>query len=203
MQGIQIAEKSKLDDWKHIFKYWHEELDTVIELCDGLDAPYIHAEHGSTHHFGVSASKCGLGTIREVIGKRNGGDARLDLCVVSNTTVDIIEAKWLEFECKGESPIDKISNYLNNACDDAGSYKNSHSLFKSKGKIFRRSGILFISPYFKDEINRAAVNNLIDDISSSLNPDVLVWSFPERAENLRYWERTYPGTIAVARCNDN
>ena len=201
MQNIRIATNSKLKDWEHIFKCWQEELETVIELCDGNDAPYLHAEHGSTHHFGVSASKCGFGTIREVIGKRQGGNARLDLCLISTKIIDIIEAKWLEFDCTKVYPLGRIRSLLNKACSDAASYENNHSLFQSKDKTFRRSGVLFISPYFKHDINHSRIKRLIDDISSSLNPDILAYSFPKKAEKIRYWKRIYPGTIAIVRNN--
>ena len=203
MQGLDIAKTSELDDWRNIFECWFDELEKVVELCEGNDAPYVHAEHESTHHFGVSASKAGLGTVRELIGTRNGGNARLDLCLVSENSLDIVEAKWIEFDCSKKIPYNSIVSGMDNACNDASSYENIHSLFHSKEKTYRRSGIFFISPYFKGEINMSKIDALINYLSSELKYDVLAWSFPIKARKLKYWGRTYPGTVAVVRCNEN
>lgn len=201
MQGLDIGESSSLADWRSIFECWFDELERVVELCEGNDAPYVHAEHGSTHHFGVSASKSGLSTVRELMGTRNDGKARLDLCIVSERSLDIVEAKWIEFDCSKVIPKNRIDSGLDSACKDALSYENKNLLFNSKEKINRRSGILFISPYFKGDVDLSKLEELVNYISSNLNYDVLAWSFPSNARKLRYWERTYPGTIALARCN--
>ena len=201
MQGLDIPEDSKLKSWREIFVSWFDELEKVVKLSDGHDAPYVHAEHGSTHHFGVSASKAGLGTIREVYGKRNDHNARLDLCLISENSLDIVESKWIEFDCSKPIPHNSIISGIERACSDAVSYKNNNSLFNSKDRIIRRSGVLFISLYFKDDdVNMLNIKESIDYINYNIKYDILAWSFPVSARGLKYWGRVYPGTIAVVRC---
>ncbi len=201
MRGLDIPEDSKLKSWREIFVSWFDELEKVVKLSDGNDAPYVHAEHGSTHHFGVSASKAGLGTIREVYGKRNDHNARLDLCLISESALDIVESKWIEFDCSKSIPYNSIISGIERACSDVVSYENNNSLFNSKDRIVRRSGVLFISPYFKDDdVNMLKIKESIDYINYNIKYDILAWSFPIRARGLKYWGRVYPGTIAVVRC---
>lgn len=125
MNGLGVINKNKLEGWEEIFQCWEKELIDIVNLTSGFDAPYVHAEHGNTHLFGVSAAKAGYATMREVIGNRNGSSARLDIVLISENYLDIVEAKWLEFNPILKSPIPRISDKVKSACEDALSYKNN------------------------------------------------------------------------------
>jgi hypothetical protein len=201
MNGIEISEKDKLQGWDSIFKRWIHELDNVLELTSGLEAPYVHGEHGNTHHFGVSAAMEGYATIREVMGKRNDLAARLDLVLVSENYLDIIESKWWEFSLLTTPSRSIIQDKVKNSCSDARSYTNSERLFIGTEKKKRRVGITFFTPHYAENelFNEESISELLTFIKQSTSPDILAWSFPEKSRSLSYWHRKYPGVIAVVK----
>ena len=201
MHGLTISSDSALKDWEQIFQRWDAELQRSVILTGGTDAPYIHTEHGNTHHFGVSASIAGYTTLREVIGERRGSKGgRLDLCIVSENSIDIVEAKHMEIRSTKRIQYGGIKEQLEHALTDARSYENQHELFSSSAKNLRRVGILFITPYFPDVFDGAYVDSVLDFIKEEIKPEILAWSFPLASRNLKYWERLYPGVIALVKC---
>ena len=201
MNGIEISNKSNLDGWEVIFECWENEIQRSVHLTSGNDAPFVHAEHGNTHIFGVSASIAGFATIREVIGKRNGNPARLDLCMVSEKYLDIVEAKWLEFNLSDFFPKERIFDQVKGACNDAKIYTNTEKLFHNEEnkKIIRRTGITFITPHFQKDksFSRELIASTLNNIRQNIKPDILAWSFPVATREMHYWQRVYPGVIAV------
>ncbi len=202
MYGLIIPDISNLKDWRIIFDNWFKEIETILELSNGTESPYIHAEHGNINLFSVSASKAGFGTILELLGgNREEHNARLDLCIIGKNNLDIIEAKWLEFECSNYIPKEKIINIFRRALNDAKNYQNKNPIFIDRKKEIRKIGILFLSPYFENTVNFKKAEQLIDLFSKSddINYDLLAWSFPAKALHLKYWNRFYPGTIFIAK----
>jgi hypothetical protein len=177
MNGIEILNENYLDGWEEIFECWESEIQRSVHLTSGNDAPFVHAEQGNTHIFGVSASIAGFATIREVIGKRNGRPARLDLCLVSEKYLDIVEAKWLEFDLSDSFPKERISDQVKGACNDAKTYTNTEKLFRNEEnkKIIRRTGITFITPHFQNDklFNQQIIISTLEDIRQKIKPDIL------------------------------
>ncbi|AMC36487.1 hypothetical protein VN23_18790 [Janthinobacterium sp. B9-8] len=204
MHGIEMLKSEKLDDWEGIFERWIQELDKILEITDGLEAPYVHCEHGNTHHFGVSAAMEGYATIREVMGKRNDFSARLDLALVSDRYLDIVESKWWEFSLLRLPSKSIIKDKMSNACADAQSYSSNEKLFSGIEKTIRRIGIAFFTPHYLEgeSFDEVRVSELISFIKLSVCPDIIAWSFPEKSRNLEYWHRKYPGVIAVVKLNE-
>jgi hypothetical protein len=202
MNGIEILNESNLDGWKEIFECWESEIQRSVHLTSGYDAPFVHSEHGNTHLFGVSASMAGFVTFREVVGKRNGNPARLDLCLISEKYLDIVEAKWLEFNLSDSFPKKRISDQVKGACNDAKIYTNTEKLFRNEGnkKIIRRTGITFITPHFQEDksFSHDVIVSTVENIRQNIKSDILAWSFPTATREMHYWQRVYPGVIAVA-----
>lgn len=199
LNGFEVSGNGSLENWRKIFECWQSELIRTLNIADGLDAAFLHAEHGNTHLFAVSASLAGYGTIREVIGRRQKGDARLDLCLISSDFVELIEAKWLEFDICSTSDRPRILTKMREALNDVGKYFNNHGLFTLGPKSVRRIGISFVVPHCSSTpFEEVQVNSLLEYIRGKMAPDLMAWSFPLEARNLSYWERIYPGVIVVA-----
>jgi hypothetical protein len=201
MNGIEIAENRKLEGWERIFKRWIFELDKSLDLTNGVEAPYVHAEHGNTHHLGVSAAMEGYATIREVIGNRNESPARLDLVFVSEKHLDIVECKWWEFSILNLPSKSIIKDKMKSACSDAMSYTNKEKLFTETQKRIRRVGVTFFTPHYSEGevFNEKQASELISFIDDTVSPDILAWSFPDKSREMKYWQRKYPGVIAVVK----
>lgn len=201
MNGIEIVKSEKLEDWEAILKRWIDELDRTLELTAGLEAPYVHGEHGNTHHFAVSAAIEGYACIREVMGKRNGHPARLDLALVSKRYLDIVESKWWEFNLLSLPSALNISEKVKNSCSDALSYSNDEGLYFDTDKEIRRIGITFFTPHYaeSESFDESRVSDLLLFIKSAASPDILAWSFPLKTRRMKYWHRRYPGVIAVIK----
>ncbi|MGJ0486020.1 MAG: hypothetical protein ACR65R_16010 [Methylomicrobium sp.] len=201
MNGIEITNNGKLEGWERIFKRWIFELDKSLDLTNGVEAPYVHAEHGNTHHLGVSAAMEGYATIREVIGNRGDSLARLDLVFVSEKYLDIVECKWREFSILNLPSKSLIEDKVNSACSDAKSYTNKEKLFTETKKKIRRVGVTFFTPHYTEEeaFNEKQASELISFIDNTVTPDILAWSFPDKSREMKYWHRKYPGVIAVVK----
>jgi len=115
--------------------------------------------------------------------------------------LDIVEAKWLEFDLSNSFPKERISDQLKGACNDAKTYTNNEKLFRNEEnkKIIRRTGITFITPHFQKDksFNNDVIVSTVKNIRQKIMPDILAWSFPVATREMHYWQRIYPGVIAV------
>lgn len=199
MQGLWIADGSPLQRWKDIIEQWQKEIVGGLMLTNGLESAYVHAEHGNTHLFGVSASKVGYVTIREVIGTRNGNVARLDLALVTQRHLDLVESKWFEYAVDTD-PESKIAQQISAACGDAATYSNQERLYRCGNRSELRIGLTFCVPYsigstmFLDEDLQCLLGKV-----HAHSPDLIAWSFPSESLSLSYWGRSYPGVVAIAK----
>lgn len=117
-----------------IFPNWFNEIDRTLGLTQGHDAQYVHAEQGNCHLFSIAATKAGYATLREVIGGRDGASpgGRLDLCHISGRFLDVVEAKWLEFDLLSLPPLGDIFDKVRNAHKDALNFESVGTLFNSE-----------------------------------------------------------------------
>ena len=190
MNGIEIGSSQTLVDWKPILERWINELERMLELTHGLEAPYVHAEHGNTHHLAVSAAIEGYACIREVMGNRNGHSARLDLVLISDRYVDMVECKWWEFSLFGLPAASGISDKVKEACIDAMSYSNGSRMYSESGKELRRIGVAFFTPHYSenDSFSESKAQDAISLIKSAVSPDAIAWSFPPKTREMKYWQ---------------
>ena len=86
--------------------------------------------------------------MREVIDNRNESSACLDMVLVLENYLDIVEAKWLEFNPIQKLPIMRISDKVKSACEDALSYKNNEILFSLHKKNNKKGWFNFRYPTF-------------------------------------------------------
>lgn len=171
-------------------------------MTNALDVAYVHAEHGNSTQFAISASAVGYVAFREILGGNRGyRGARLDLCLVSDLTIDLIEAKYVEFDFEHIEKRRIISSKLNSALNEVRGYSNSNSQLFNLNRNVRRVGVSFVSPFYglKSHFDENKVYDLLSYIREEIQPDVLSWSFPHQARNLAYWNRVHPGTILVAK----
>ena len=201
---FEVLNSESLGGWEKIFPCWFNELDRTLGLTRGQDAQYVHAEHGNIHLFAIAANIAGYATLREVIGGRDGASrgGRLDLCLVSEQFLDLVEAKWLDFDLLSPR-LDDISVAVQSANKDVGIYRSDGELFKSANKTTRRSGITFLTPHLKlkpeEEFDANKISSLVNEIKILVQPDILAWSFPEKAAKLHYWNKYWPGVIAIIK----
>lgn len=198
MYALELKNATSISGWESIFKNWHTQIQTAFDLSNGLDSPFIHAEHGNTHILGVAAALAGYGTIREVIGRRNNHDARLDLCLISAGKIDLVEAKWMEFDGKNYSKYKQIGSQLESALTDVSTYQNSHPLYANT-ITKRKIGVAFVVPYFSPGcFDKNDLERILRHIRSEIAPDAMAWAFPDTNRNIKYWGRDYPGVVALA-----
>ena len=113
--------------------------------------------------------------MREVIDNRNESSACLDMVLVLENYLDIVEAKWLEFNPIQKLPIMRISDKVKSACEDALSYKNNEILFSLHKKTIRKVGLTFAIPHFSsnDIFDNELILSLIEKIKNTVFPDIL------------------------------
>lgn len=201
MKGLEISKTANLQNWKAIFECWHAEIDKITIATSGIDAPYVHSEAGNVICLSSAASIAGNATICEAIGYRktekgrSGG--RNDLCIISESYLDLVEAKYCEFNPRTQWILN-VKQHIKIACRDAGNYQND-SLFSIRDKK-RRIGLTFLSIHFNEhEVHTIidSIGNILAEIRSEISPDILAWSFPEITRNMKYFGRIHPGVIAI------
>jgi len=205
--GITVLPQSKLLDWKVILDRWTRDLVEIAEYTNSTEIPYVHAEHANTTQLAISAAKAGYVAIRELMGGMRGENAaRLDLCLGSDHTVDLVEAKFVEFDFGNEAELQRakahwIPKRLNEAAEEVRSYSNSRSqLFRSKRTV-RRVAVTYVCPFVRPPTSfvSARLKEFLDHVRDELNPDLLSWVFPEQTRELGYWDRVHPGVILIAK----
>ncbi len=201
--GITFSEAGTLRDWQVIHDRWVAELSHFIDITKLSVVPYIHAEHGNTTQLAIAASKAGYAATRELLGGRRDGKqgARLDLCVISKTTVDLIEAKFCEFELGSTSANRIISEQLKQASAQINGYDNENLIHPGSNRVTRHVAIVYIAPFAPKEgsFDDAQITSLIEDIKKDFSPDLLSWNFPEICRSFIFWNRFYPGIILLAK----
>ncbi|MBN6741786.1 hypothetical protein JKG47_14835 [Acidithiobacillus sp. MC6.1] len=201
--GIKFQSESPLLDWERIHDEWIRNLDEFSRITDGAEIPYVHAEHPNNTQFVISASKAGYAAMREMLGGSRGGDAtaRLDICLVSDKTVDLVEAKFVEFNFDNPSRQRLIADHLKQATSQVRQYTNRKSQLLSSGKTVRRVAVSFITPFIENQepLDDKKLQGLLSEIDESQLPDMLSWVFAARMRKFSYWGRVYPGVIMVAK----
>ncbi len=201
--GLSFSETGTLRDWQVINDHWVAELSHFIDITELSEVPYIHAEHGNTTQLTIAASKAGYAATRELLGGSRDGKpgARLDLCVISKTTVDLIEAKFCEFELGSASVKRVISDNLKQASAQIEGYENSNSILLKSNRVTRCVAIVYIAPFALKEgfFEEEKIVSLVDNIQREFNPDLLSWNFPESCRSFSCWNRFYPGVILLAK----
>lgn len=202
LSGVTFSRQSALLDWETIHDRWARDLIEFPGKTDSREIPYVHTEHGNTTQFAISASNAGYAAIREVSGNREDKGAKLDLILVSNDTVYLIEAKWLEFSFNEHSKVEDISVQLNRAEDQVRIYSNTVSRIFTSGRAIRRVAVSYVTPFSSEQapFDERNLYDLLSRITESVQPDMLSWVFPARMRDFSYWvNRVYPGVIVVAR----
>lgn len=204
MEGVYLTADSKLEHWEILCRYWITNFHNFCRKANFGDSPHVYLEDGNTHHLSVAASQAGYATMREIYGKRNDGNARLDLCLFKSDTSELVEAKWFEFNLAGNYSVKSVFAKLDDACREVIGFTNDiSSLFDSSTRILRRTGILFVTPYADPASFVSKINDLIVQTKSSsdLSYDVMSFCFPEKMQTFKtyYGERIYPGVILLAR----
>lgn len=202
MHDIRIRSGSPLADWEAIFRAWHETLQTVLAHTGGRDAPYMHGEHGNSHLLASAVSRMpGMSSMREMLGHRSARGGRLDMCFLSDARMDLVEAKYDEFDLDKRWDPKRLAGALGAACGDAVTYANRHALFTTPDKAVRRIGVAYVAPYFSSlKFDERRLDALIEAVLNDTPHDIVAWSFPERARGLLYSnnERLHAGVIVVA-----
>ncbi len=202
MNDIEIPAGGRLADWRPLLESWQATLAQVVDHTHAQDAPYLHGEHGNSHLLATAASRLqGMSSMREVVGNRSSAQGRLDMCLLTDRRMDMVEAKYREFDLDDAIPRAHLLADLALACRDAASYRNEHRLFTSPSKATRRIGIVYVVPYFSSlAYDGAKLAGLLDFLRTCLAWDALACNFPEAARGLHYWggRRLHPGVIAVA-----
>jgi hypothetical protein len=204
MNDIEIPANSRMADWRPVFESWQSTLGQILLHAQGEDAPHVHGEHGNSHLLATAASRVeGMSSMREMVGHREPRPqpGRLDICLLTDRRMDLVEAKYREFDLCDDIPRGHLRKDLERACRDADNYRNDHGLFTSSRKTVRRIGIVYIAPYFsRSDCDAAKLSALLDFVRSDMPHDALACNFPDAARALRYYgrKRLYPGVIAVA-----
>lgn len=203
MNKIEISDSSPLVDWTPIFEAWINEIDKSIINSSGLEAAYVHAEQANITLFSHAALNCGLSVILELLGGKRSdrSDARLDLCIFSRDTIDLVESKFAEFEIESHPRPTILKSRIDRALDEVARYENNSSRIFSSGRKIRRVGLCFISPFTNKEdfIDNSNLDRLLTYIRDYIQPDAIAWTFPESAKGFKYWGRTHPGVIVFAK----
>ena len=208
--GIEMRDSQRLQGWEPILERWHKELERMVQLTGGLDAPYAQLERGNAHHLGVCAAIEGYACIREVIGGETGSSAgRLDLALISDKRIDLVECKWDEFRFQEPPTAGNIKKTIESACKKAKEWTSVHTPLYSEsesGRETRRIGVVFFTPYYYGHNSSFAskVEGAISFIKSASSPDAIAWSFPLKTREMAYFQnsrdvRRYPGVIAVVK----
>lgn len=204
MHGIEITLGGVLWHWKRVLECHHQELLRMYSLTNGLDLAYVHGEHGNATHFSISASLAGLVAMREMLGGtrhgKNDGTIKLDICLISPSSIDLIEGKYIEFDISKKNHRERIARGISEATTQILGFEGSSPIFASKDKIIRKIAICYVAPFFnKTPFEEVKVANLLTYIRDELQPDALSWSFPPETRNFKYWNREHPGVIVIAK----
>lgn len=203
--GLSASPSEPLRDWEPIARHWHARTARLLQQCGGVDAPFVHAEHGNMHNFLLAAELSGTATLREVIGSRGQSGGRLDAVLLHDGRRDFIEAKFAEFRLNADgspSPgaLAKCERHLSDAQEQVRVWWNEHPMYLDTRLSERRIALLFVAahlPNFSEEGDVRLTRYV--DAMRTIRHDFLTWSFPGSARMFSYWGRHYPGVIALAR----
>jgi hypothetical protein len=206
--GFECQSASVLADWRSIAERWDAGLERTVARCGGHDAPFCHSEDGNMHALMAGAEMAGWSTLREVSGNRGdaeSGAGYLDGCFVGDASIDLVEAKHLEFKVSaaGElrnSDFAKLQNRMRGAANDADVYFNRHKMFAPSALPKRRIGVLFCSGHLEEDSMSGSpwLESYLAKLRE-IDHDVMTWSFPSSARGLRYWSRHYPGVVMLVK----
>lgn len=204
--GATFSPQSALLDWAAIHDLWARDLAAFTEKTDGAEVPYVHTEHGNTTQLAISASSAGYAAIREVLGGNRGDrQGRLDLCLISKNTVDLVEAKWVEFSVYDPLKHRIIADRLKDAVNQVRGYSNKLSRILTSGRTVRRVAVEYVTPFLENPkpFDERKLEDLLSYIKETCRPDMLSWVFPASTREFTYWgNRAYPGVIFLAKLVD-
>jgi hypothetical protein len=209
--GYSLSPNGELHDWSEIAQHWHTRNATLVERCGRHDAPFVHAEHGNMHNFLFAAELCGVSTLREVLGTRghiDGPQGRLDAAMVSEGRLDLVEAKFAEFQLNADGlpssgAHNKCMRHLRDACAQVETYRNKHAMYRPSERRERRVGVVFAAAHLVEESGPEDIRlTRYIDAMHKIPHDFMAWSFPASARKFQYWNRHYPGVVMLARLSN-